>query len=491
MSINPTLIAPIKRLFRLNYLKDTMMHPNEELYMGHFSSAINSMIAFDCGEIFGGLCDDGSYLRAVLRVISGGGELAAQQTTCSEAIKFLRDFFYLSRNLTFAKRVDMYSKLTTHLKSDFFEAVCATLRQRVLGRRVTATAACGDGTTVRELIDSDVPAHAVSDEDMVRICEALSTFAVICPEILRDYIVTGAAPDWTTILPFTSAGVEEGRESAAEVSDSSRREVESLICKSYSKRNLSCLLFLLIDCLNFDSNNAVLEQAGDVVRVLLDSQRMAADEKDRFLNVFYEQYVHWIMVPFSFSKQGVASDTPLFDQCMSSLAASRRHMCEVMSQCITSHAFRMKYYVLRNHVISKILQLLWSRQRHLHVHGLKVFRAVLSVKDEFYHRHITKSEHFKPIIHSLVINAKRDNLIASVVVEMLEYIRVEGIRTLIEHVVTQHGEFSSIEPSCRVHVADCLLTVSTSFLMTCRHNTAGPHTYRYFRPAKDEVRPVL
>ena len=139
-SINSSMISlvpTITRLFRLNYLKNIMMRPNEELYFGHHSSAINSMISFDTNEVVCKVNEDVTYMRELLHMIGKNDErklcdvtsihdnlvdervgvkapdtpvvpapVSSYATTNdrSAAIRFVRDFFFLSRNLTFEKR---------------------------------------------------------------------------------------------------------------------------------------------------------------------------------------------------------------------------------------------------------------------------------------------------------------------------------------------------------------------------------------------------
>ena len=139
VGIHPDLISTIHRMFRLNYLKDVMLPPNEDIFMGHYSSAINSMIAFDALAIVDGLCEDCEYLRNILLVIGqdsspvngtqvapmdtsdgsnefdssnaqahirqyASGDCAQAPCSRSDAIAFLRELMFLTRSLTFQKR---------------------------------------------------------------------------------------------------------------------------------------------------------------------------------------------------------------------------------------------------------------------------------------------------------------------------------------------------------------------------------------------------
>ena len=45
-------------------------------------------------------------------------------------------------------------------------------------------------------------------------------------------------------------------------------------------------------------DNAVIEQLGDTLKVLLDPERLDRQDKDRFLGVFYDFYIHWLITPF-------------------------------------------------------------------------------------------------------------------------------------------------------------------------------------------------
>ena len=82
-------------------------------------------------------------------------------------------------------------------------------------------------------------------------------------------------------------------------------------------------------------------------------------------------------------------------QTNSAIATSRRILLEVFSLCVHGHTYRMKYFIMRNNVISRALRVLRAPHRHLHVSAIKFLRAILATKDEFYHRHIVKLDLLK------------------------------------------------------------------------------------------------
>lgn len=73
-------------------------------------------------------------------------------------------------------------------------------------------------------------------------------------------------------------------------------------------------------------------------------------------------------------------------------------------------------------------------------------RSVLSVKDEFYHRHIIQHNLFAPVFAAFRTNPVGDNLVSSAIVEMCDFIHRENIKSLVEHIVTKHLSLASESP---------------------------------------------
>ncbi len=69
---------------------------------------------------------------------------------------------------------------------------------------------------------------------------------------------------------------------------------------------------------------------------------------------------------------------------------------------------------------------------------LSFLRSILSVKDEFYHRHIMHHDLFVPVFETFRANPVGDNLVSSAIVEMCDFIHTENIKSLVEHIVTKH-----------------------------------------------------
>lgn len=74
---------------------------------------------------------------------------------------------------------------------------------------------------------------------------------------------------------------------------------------------------------------------------------------------------------------------------------------------------------------------------------------MLSVKDEFYHRHIIQHDLFAPVF-DLFRNSSSsvgNNLLSSAILEMCDFICIENIKSLIHYIVTTHSTCKNPESS--------------------------------------------
>jgi hypothetical protein len=85
-------------------------------------------------------------------------------------------------------------------------------------------------------------------------------------------------------------------------------------------------------------------------------------------------------------------------------------------------------------------------------------------QDEFYHRYLTKNNLFEPVMAAFQANGDRYNLLNSAVIELVDFIRRENIKSLVAHLMEHFGEmFRSVD---YVQVRACL------------HRCTSPPLYR-------------
>jgi len=203
----------------------------------------------------------------------------------------------------------------------------------------------------------------------------------------------------------------------------------------------------------------------EIMRLLLDPDTMEqAVEKNDFLELFYSEYIDQLVALI-----GAATDTVAPAAAAAAAAAAPAapaaaklfggggkkpaavysgpaptagtvlNVVDLLCYCVRHHSYRVKYYILRNNVVDKVLRLTRRRERAVAVAAVRFMRTCLDIKDEFYHRYLIKNSLFEPIVAAFVANGPRNNLLNSTVLELLDFVRRENIKSLIEHLVERYG----------------------------------------------------
>ena len=82
----------------------------------------------------------------------------------------------------------------------------------------------------------------------------------------------------------------------------------------------------------------------------------------------------------------------------------------------------MRTFLLRNSLLSIALKTLSYKENHVALGGIRFFRIVLGIGDDFYNRHIVQNKLFDPLVDALKRNGTKYNLLNSTLIEVFEYI---------------------------------------------------------------------
>jgi len=472
---DPVLVSAVQRLFKLKFLKDSLLRPGME---EGGALAVENMVMVATSEVCGLTFEDHTLLLRVFHTIDQDLGITPQQRKQSAAprkdehseesreesaehqpflsssapsstaraearflgLKFVRELFYLSRTLQFARRVDLYEKFAcANLHVPFFTLCFNTLTN-----------------------------HDAISAERILVSEMLTCLVVVSPSLLRQIIVQGPVP---TAPPYMfAASASQVGQVARNNNGNSSVSMEKV--QADWDKNKKCFLWVIITKLISDNETTVIEQLVDAVRVLIDTDRFERLDKDKFLGLFYDHYIPWMLVPFadepessqtanstssipsSFPFAGSSSYTSTFarsdysssispffsaqPQNLTALWTSRRLLVELLNMCVSSHSYRMKYYMMRNATIARVCRLLECPYKHLHLSAIRFIRTVIAAKDEFYFRHIIKQDLLRPVLNILKKSRNDgDNLLSSAVLELVELIRTESFRTLLDYIVEQ------------------------------------------------------
>ncbi|KFM26862.1 Serine/threonine-protein phosphatase 4 regulatory subunit 3 [Auxenochlorella protothecoides] len=183
------------------------------------------------------------------------------------------------------------------------------------------------------------------------------------------------------------------------------------------------------------------EQVLELLRILLDPDTMDASvERDAFIDSFYEAHAGTLVGALVAATRGGgvaaesagAADT---GDAPTTSAHTLGLIVELLCYCVTQHSYRIKYYILRNNVVEKVLRLLHRKERWLVVAAIRFLRTCLGMKDEFYNRYLVKNGLLEPVIAVFLENGNRYNLLNSVVLELFEFMWRENMKGLLGYVV--------------------------------------------------------
>lgn len=195
---------------------------------------------------------------------------------------------------------------------------------------------------------------------------------------------------------------------------------------------LSALIQLMIT----EEDQGVQGQIAELLRAVMDPSVLEHRERDGRLDVFYERgAMDELVAPLQPDAAKPASPQACF---------ALQLVCEIVAFSIARHGYRAKVYVIRHGLAQQAARLLAAPQRYLQLAAVRVFRAIVGTKDEAYHRYLTKNGLMAPLLksfeESLAPPALGSNLLVSSTLELLEFIRLENLKMLVEHIVKQHGE---------------------------------------------------
>ena len=338
------------------------------------------------------------------------------------------------------------------------------------------TSLTNDGPFIQGLRDKLATAEALSfDEqlDALRLLQELCTIAKTLQLYHRANFYRRVVEHgyFAPLADFLTRPEPALRLATIEILLSSTQHDPSLLrTHVLQQRPNGPMLRNLLRVLTSEDSNGEKPQITEVLRLLLDPEGMEGREQDDFLNLFYENYVHQLAEPVagpvsagtgplmngSSTISSVVSSVDVPDGVVSTgnqaapkseldsqadgVLSARQYVCELLCFCVTKHSYRIKYFILRNNILFKVLKLASHKDKSLVLASVRFFRTCIGLKDEFYNRYIVKNRCFDPVLTQLYENRTRDNLLHSAILELFEFIRRENIKSLISHIVDAYEE---------------------------------------------------
>lgn len=183
-------------------------------------------------------------------------------------------------------------------------------------------------------------------------------------------------------------------------------------------------------------DQGVQGQIAEILRSVLDPATLEGKEQDKRLDVFYEQgAMDDILSPLR-EKLPKAGTPP-------QVCFAQQLVCEIVAFAVVKHGYRAKVYVIRHGLGQQVCRLLSAPQKYLQLAAVRVLRAIIGTKDEAYVRYVSKNNLLTLLLQSfercIMPPALGTNLMASATLELLEFIRSQNLKVLVENICKNHG----------------------------------------------------
>ncbi|EIE26200.1 DUF625-domain-containing protein [Coccomyxa subellipsoidea C-169] len=273
----------------------------------------------------------------------------------------------------------------------------------------------------------------------VEVVMALQNDARFLPDLFERLKATGPGDEgWQdqVMMRVLKDGSDELRQRATDVLLSAVQHDATPFRDFFTKQPETDQFQLLLRPLLSGGDVGLQESVLEILRALLDPSTMTLKaESNHFLELFYDKYIAQLIAVLSDACEPGRQQSDAPGAAPSALAL----IVDLLCFCVQQHSYRIKYYVLRNNVVEKVLKLLNRREKWLVVAAVRFLRTCIGLKDDFYNRYLVRNNLFEPVLATFLANGERYNLLNSAVLEMVEYVRKENIKPLISHLVEQFG----------------------------------------------------
>lgn len=217
--------------------------------------------------------------------------------------------------------------------------------------------------------------------------------------------------------------------------------IRSFLLVSTNIDNDLIFLNVLINLLHQHPNENFAITILNILKLLLDSETMIIKmEKSEFLTFFYKKSFFVLIDP-------LIVHTSDFDKNITGVEHDLKtanvldHILMLLNGFIDGHSYHIKNAILNRDIVRRIIHLLKSNQKFLALSSLRFFRKIVSMKEEFYYRFITRENLLEPIVNAYKENGFRYNLIDSAFLDLFEYIKTEDIKCLYALLIEKYREF--------------------------------------------------
>jgi protein phosphatase 4 regulatory subunit 3 len=161
-----------------------------------------------------------------------------------------------------------------------------------------------------------------------------------------------------------------------------------------------------------------------LLKSLLDNE--VSEKKHDFYDLFYNKCLKNLA---SFLK------IPIKEEFRYEMISSKQIVIEILCHCLKQHEQRVRYWIIHNDLISKVMDALKDNSKILELQVTKFVKSVIVNNDENLNKMIINNDIFDNIIQIFKRHKGKDNAVSSAILDLFEYIRKQNLKKIISYLV--------------------------------------------------------
>lgn len=219
-----------------------------------------------------------------------------------------------------------------------------------------------------------------------------------------------------------------------DILNSSMSQEPSALRHHVSQTDHHPLFKLLIDNLITGDEMGLTEHSLEVIKALLDPTDEARSKYEEFLGVFYGNFINHLVDALAVGMEGKDLSMELPGHVS---ARAKGSILDLLCFCVQTHAYNMKYSILRGNILDRVLGLLKAPEKWLVISAVRFVRTLIGMKEDFYDQFVVRQNAIGRVIDVFFENGDRNNLLNSTILELFDFLKKERRHQLIQHIVEQ------------------------------------------------------
>ena len=117
------------------------------------------------------------------------------------------------------------------------------------------------------------------------------------------------------------------------------------------------------------------------------------------------------------------------------MISSKQIIIELLCHCLKQHEQRVRYWVIHNDLINKVIEAFKDKSKVLEIQVIKFIRSVIVNNDENLSKLIINNDIFSHVIEIFQRQKSKDNAITAVILELFDYIKKQNLKKIISYLV--------------------------------------------------------